>query len=95
MSHRFQHLGSGDHRFALEQGLTHQLFLYNGNALDWYFNAKITAGDHDSIGNVKDIVNMVEGTGPFNFGNDKGVIVSMRQLPSVLHAMSPAFSTKD
>ena len=49
-SHRLEHLGGRDHRFALAVRPAHHVFLYHSDFGDWHFDTEVTARDHQSVG---------------------------------------------
>ena len=58
--HRVKHLRGHYHRLVFENALVDERTLYAGDSLGGYFDAKVAAGYHDSIGGVEDLVEVVD-----------------------------------
>ncbi len=58
--HRVEHLGGHYYRLVFENALVDERTLYAGDSLGGYFDAKVAAGYHDSIGGVEDLVEVVD-----------------------------------
>ena len=85
VDHRVKHLRGHDHRFFLHHTLVNDLALDAGDAFDGHFDAEVAARDHDAIGGVDDLVDVVHAFLVFDFRNDLDVAAVC--VENVLHSL--------
>ena len=68
--HGFKHLCCGDNGFALFACFLDKIFLYDRHFFKRYLNTKVAAGNHDSVGNFKYLVNIVNTVTAFYFSDN-------------------------
>ena len=72
LDHRLQHLRCGDDRLGVLGGAADDVLLNGGNHLRRHFNAEVAAGHHDAVGDLQNRVEMLDGLGLFELGDDPG-----------------------
>ena len=72
LDHRLQHLRGGDHRLAELGGAADDVLLNGGNLLRRQLDAQVAAGHHDGVGGGEDGVQVLDGLGLFQLGDDPG-----------------------
>src|SRR5690606_18912030 len=60
LNHRLKQVRSDNHGLSLECALTNHLALAHGKITDLYLYAQITASDHNSVGLVKDLIEVFD-----------------------------------
>ena len=70
LDHRLEHLRGGDDGFAVLGRAANDVLLKRGNFFGGNFDAEIAAGDHDGIGDFEDRVEVLDGLGLFELGDD-------------------------
>ena len=70
VDHRLEHLGGGDDGLAVLGGAADDVLLDGGDFFGRDFDAEIAAGDHDAVGDFEDGVEVLDGLGLFEFGDD-------------------------
>ena len=70
VAHRFQHLRSRNDRFACGLAFMDEDFLEHRHFFCRDFDAEVTAGDHDAVAHLDDVVNVVDRSLTFDFGDD-------------------------
>ncbi len=73
LDHGLEHLGGGDDGFAVLGGAADDVLLDGGDLFGRDFDAEISAGDHDGVGYFEDGVEVLDGLGLFELGDDPGV----------------------
>ena len=73
VDHGFEHLGGGDDGLAILGGAADDVLLDGGDFFGRDFDAEIAARDHDAVGDFEDAVEMLDGLGLFELGDDPGV----------------------
>ena len=73
LDHGLEHLGGGDDGFAELGGAADDVLLHGRDFFGRDLDAEIAAGDHDGVGGFKDAVEMLDGLGLFELGDDPGV----------------------
>ena len=72
--HRFQHLGGGDHRLAPLVAGGDQAFLDGGHFFGRHLDPQVAPGHHDAVGRIDDGVDVLQGLGLFDLGDDGRLI---------------------
>ena len=72
--HGVKHLGSSDNELACLVALPDDALLMEDNVLDRDLNAHVAAGNHDSVGDLKDLVEVVDAFLVLNLGDDLDVL---------------------
>ena len=79
--HGIQHLGGGDNDLAAHFGQVNDVFLIDRNFLQGDFDTEVSAGDHDAVGDIEDLTDIVDALGALNLGNDlHPAVVSLEDL---------------
>ena len=71
--HRLEHLRGGDDGLAVLGGAANDVLLDGGNFFGRDFDAEIATGDHDGVGDFEDAVEVLDGLGLFELGDDPGI----------------------
>ncbi len=97
MDHRFEHLRGGDHDLGVPVGHLDDLLLDDGHQGRGCFHTQVTARHHHPVGDVHDVVQVLDRFGPFQFGDNGGVgtrgLISF--IASRTTSISCAVSTKE
>ena len=75
LRHGFEHLRRGDHREARFAGPGDDLFLHHGHFFRAHLHAQIAASHHHAVGHVENLVQIVNGLGLFQLGDDGHVLL--------------------
>ena len=73
LDHGLEHLGGGDDGLAVLGGAADDVLLDGGDFFGRDFDAEVAAGDHDAVGDFEDGVEVLDGLGLFELGDDPGV----------------------
>ena len=73
LDHGFQHLRSGNDGLAPCAGAADYVLLDHGNFFRRHLDAEIPARDHDSVRDFQDFLQMIDGLGLFQFGDDRHI----------------------
>ncbi len=73
LDHGLEHLGGGDDGLAVLGGAADDVLLDGGDLFGRDLDAEIAAGDHDGVGDFEDAVEVLDGLGLFELGDDPGV----------------------
>ena len=73
VDHGLEHLRGGDDGLAILGGAADDVLLQGGNFFGRDFDAEIAASDHDGVGDFEDAVEVFDGLGLFELGDDPGV----------------------
>ena len=86
--HRVEHLGRGDDGLIGLVALLDDLLLDGGAHLGRHLDAQVAAGDHDAVGLLQDVIEVVDGHGAFDLREDVDVLaaVLIAQLADLAHA---------
>ena len=79
LDHGLEHLGRGDDWLAVLGCATDDVLLDGGDFFGWDFDAEVSAGDHDAVGDLQDGVEVLDGLWLFEFGDDPGVGLEDRE----------------
>ena len=71
VAHRLEDLGREDDRHAALTSRADQAFLHGGHGLERYFDAEIAARDHQPVGDLENLVDVLDGLRLFNLGDDR------------------------
>jgi hypothetical protein len=72
VDHRLEHLGGHDDRHLVAPGGLDHLLLDDGHALGGEFDAEVAASDHDAVGDLEDALEVIDGGGGLDLGDDGG-----------------------
>lgn len=70
VDHRVEHLGGDDDGFGVALGEFDGALLDDGDLFEGHFDAEVAAGDHDAVEGGDDVVDVVDGLGLFDLGDD-------------------------
>ena len=79
VGHRFQHLGSTDNWLTGQVRLSDQLLLDSQDFWGWDFDTQVTSGNHDSVSDLQDFVEVVNTLLVFNLDDDLDVLTVFTQ----------------
>ncbi|CAY77608.1 hypothetical protein P301_A20221 [Saccharomyces cerevisiae P301] len=79
VSHGFQHLGSTDNWLTSQVRLSNQFLLDSQDFWGWDFNTQVTSGNHNTVSDLQDFVEVVNTLLVFNLDNDLDVLTLFTQ----------------
>ena len=84
-------MSGSDHGFLELGGAVNDVFLDGRDLLRRDFDSQIAAGHHDAIGNLQNVVEMLDSLGFFEFGDDPGFETESRNsIAHQAHVLSGA-----
>ncbi|CAM5311218.1 hypothetical protein SHIRM173S_11288 [Streptomyces hirsutus] len=90
--HRVEHLSGDDDRFGVAFGEFDGALLNDGDLFEWHFDAEVSAGDHDAVEGGDDVVDVLDGLGFFDFGDDgEAAAFFFHDAVDVLDVVSAAY----
>ena len=75
--HGVQHLGGGDDGLAGHGGSLDHLLLEDGHLLSGDLHAQVAAGNHDAVGCLDDLLQVVHALAVLNLGDDADVVAAV------------------
>ncbi len=73
--HAFQHLGRSNYRLAGRVTFADDALLDQRHLFRLYFNAEVTAGNHDAIGHRQDRIEIIDRFRFFDFGDNPDALL--------------------
>ncbi len=73
LDHGLEHLSGDDDGFSGRLTAADKLFLDDGDLGDVHFDAEVAAGDHEAVGGVENVVDLIERLGFFDLGDEVNV----------------------
>lgn len=70
VDHRVEHLGGDDDGLGVALGEFDGSLLDDGDLFEGHFDAEVAAGDHDAVEGGDDVVDVFDGLGLFDLGDD-------------------------
>ncbi len=82
MHHGIEHLGGSDDDLAPHFGQMDDVLLVDGHFLQRNFDTQVSAGHHDAVGDVEDLVDIVDALGALDLGDDlHSALMGIEDLP--------------
>ena len=78
LDHRLEHLGRHDHRLAGEAAGGDDLLLQHGDGVERHLDPEVAAGDHQAVGRVGDLVEVLDRGLALDLGDDRDPPAGLR-----------------